>query len=170
MTDRIESEKVSQLLNQYLGEVVTLVEQHGATLVQVIGDGIMVFLGAPDEMEDNEQAESALKLAIAIQNKVKQLAEGWLDSGLEFEGPARIGIHQDYVIVGNFGSQDMMEYTAVGRGINLASRLEASCTPGNIKVSYPVYQLSKEKFDFGELKQETFKGFARKIKACELRP
>jgi len=93
MTDRIESEKVSQLLNQYLGEVVTLVEQHGATLVQVIGDGIMVFLGAPDEMEDNEQAESALKLAIAIQNKVKQLAEGWLDSGLEFEGPDPESMH-----------------------------------------------------------------------------
>ncbi|MEN8711774.1 MAG: ATP-binding protein [Arenicellales bacterium] len=170
MTDRIESEQVSQLLNQYLSEVVALVEQHGATLVQVIGDGIMVFLGAPDEMENDKQAETALKLAIDIQNKVHQLAEGWLNSGLDFEGPARVGIHQDYVTVGNFGSQEMMEYTAVGRGINLASRLEASCTPGNIKVSYPVYQLCKDKFDFGELKEETFKGFSRQIKACELAP
>ena len=170
MTDRIESEQVSQLLNQYLSEIVALIEQHSATLVQVIGDGIMVFLGAPDEMENDEQAETALKLAIDIQNKVHQLAEGWLNSGLDFEGPARVGIHQDYVTVGNFGSQEMMEYTAVGRGINLASRLEASCTPGNIKVSYPVYQLCKEKFDFGELKEETVKGFSRQIKACELAP
>lgn len=170
MTDRIESEQVSQLLNQYLSEVVALVEDHGATLVQVIGDGLMIFLGAPDEMDNDEQAETALKLAIAIQKKVNQLAEGWLDSGLDFKGPARIGIHQDYVTVGNFGSREMMEYTAVGRGINLASRLEASCTPGNIKVSYPVYQLCKDKFDFGELKEETFKGFARQIKVCEVKP
>ena len=45
MTDRNESEKVTRLLNQYLSEVVTVVEQHGATLIQVIGDSIMVFLG-----------------------------------------------------------------------------------------------------------------------------
>mgnify|MGYP001822203553 FL=1 len=170
MTDRIESEQVSKLLNQYLSEVVPLVEQHGATLVQVIGDGIMIFLGAPDEMENDEQAITAVRLAIEIQNKMKQLAKDWLNSGLDFEGPARIGIHQDYVTVGNFGSQEMMEYTAVGRGINLASRLEASCTPGNIKISYPVYQLCKEKFDFGKLKEETVKGFSRQIKVCELTP
>jgi class 3 adenylate cyclase len=111
-----------------------------------------------------------LKLSIAIQKKVKQLAENWLERGLEYEGPARIGIHQDYVTVGNFGSSKLMEYTAVGRGINLASRLETSCTPGRIKVSYPVYLLTKNDFDYGEPKEESFKGFSRQIKVCELDP
>jgi signal transduction histidine kinase/DNA-binding response OmpR family regulator len=170
MTDRIESEKVARLLNQYLSEVVSLVEQHGATLIQVIGDSIMVFLGAPDEMDDTEQAERALNLSIAIQHKVGTLAKDWLQNGLEYEGPARIGIHQDYVTVGNFGSENLMEYTAVGRGINLASRLEASCTPGCIKVSYPVYLLTKDRFDYGEPVEENFKGLARKIRVCELDP
>ena len=63
-----------------------------------------------------------------------------------------------------------MEYTAVGRGINLASRLEASCTPGRIKVSYPVYLLTKDRFDYEETVEESFKGFARKIRVCELAP
>jgi signal transduction histidine kinase/class 3 adenylate cyclase len=170
MTDRVESEKVTRLLNQYLSEMVAVVEQHGATLIQVIGDGIMVFLGAPDEMGDTEQAERAVNLAIAIQHKVRELAHDWLQSGLEYEGPARIGIHQDYVTVGNFGSHNLMEYTAVGRGINLASRLEASCTPGRIKVSYPVYLLTKDGFAYGETEEENFKGFSRKIRVCELDP
>lgn len=170
MTDRYESEKVTRLLNQYLSEVVTVVEQHGATLIQVIGDSIMVFLGAPDEMGDAEQAQRAVKLSVAIQHKVRELAKDWLQSGLEYEGPARIGIHQDFVTVGNFGSRNLMEYTAVGRGINLASRLEASCTPGCIKVSYPVYLLTKDSFDYGELEEESFKGFSRKIRVCELDP
>jgi signal transduction histidine kinase len=93
-----------------------------------------------------------------------------LENGLEYEGPARIGIHQDYVTVGNFGSHNLMEYTAVGRGINLASRLEASCTPGRIKVSYPIYLLTKDGFDYGEAVEEGFKGFSRKIRVCELDP
>jgi signal transduction histidine kinase/class 3 adenylate cyclase len=170
MTDRVESEKITQLLNEYLSELVTLVEQHGATLVQVIGDGIMVFLGAPEAMDDKEQARRALKLSIAIQKKVKQLAKDWVARGLEYEGPARIGIHQDYVTVGNFGSNNLMEYTAVGRGINLASRLETSCTPGKIKVSYPIYLLTRDEFNYEEPQQESFKGFSRQIKVCELDP
>jgi class 3 adenylate cyclase len=170
MTDRTESEKVTRLLNQYLSEMVSLVEQQGATVIQVIGDGIMAFLGAPDEMDETVQAKRALKLSIAIQRKVRELAKGWLENGLEYEGPARIGIHQDYVTVGNFGSHNLMEYTAVGRGINLASRLEASCTPGRIKVSYPVYLLTKDDFDYGEVVEENFKGFSRKIRVCELDP
>ncbi|MCP4388397.1 MAG: adenylate/guanylate cyclase domain-containing response regulator [Gammaproteobacteria bacterium] len=170
MTDRIESEKVTRLLNQYLSEVVVLVEQHGATLIQVIGDSIMAFLGAPDEMDDTEQAMRALKLSIAIQHKIRELSKDWMANGMEYEGPARIGIHQDFVTVGNFGSQNLMEYTAVGRGINLASRLEASCTPGRIKVSYPVYLLTRDGFDYGEPIEESFKGFSRKIRVCELDP
>jgi signal transduction histidine kinase/class 3 adenylate cyclase len=170
MTDRIESEKVTRLLNQYLEAMVSLVELHGATLIQVIGDSIMVFLGAPEEMDDTEQAERGVNLSIAIQHKVRELAQEWLKNGLEYEGPARIGIHQDYVTVGNFGSHNLMEYTAVGRGINLASRLEASCTPGHIKVSNPVYLLTKDRFNYAETVEESFKGFARKIRVCELDP
>ncbi len=57
---------------------------------------------------------------------------------------------------------------AVGKGINLASRLEASCTPGNIKVSFPIFNLTRDKFDFVELEEESFKGFSRQIKVYEL--
>jgi len=64
----------------------------------------------------------------------------------------------------------LTEYAAVGKGFNLASRLEISCTPGRIKVSYPVYLLTKDHFDYDEPKEESLKGFSRQFKACELAP
>jgi signal transduction histidine kinase/class 3 adenylate cyclase len=167
LTDRIETEQTTIILNQYLTEMTTLIEQHGATVIQIIGDAIMAFFGAPDEMESDVQAINAVHLGIAMQNKIKTLSDEWLQAGMEYQASSRIGIHQDYVTVGNFGSQHYMEYTAVGRGVNLASRLESTCTPGNIKLSYPVYLLAKDNFTFSVLKEESFKGFARKIKVCE---
>jgi len=53
---------------------------------------------------------------------------------------------------------------------NLASRLETSCTPGKIKVSYPVYLLTKDDFNYTEPQEESFKGFSRQDKVCELDP
>lgn len=170
MTDRMEAEKATVLLNEYLNASVELVEQHGATVIQIIGDAIMAFLGAPEEMDSTLQASRAVQLGISIQDKVAALSKEWLERGLEYESKARIGIHQDYVTVGNFGSHNLMEYTAVGRGVNLAARLEASCTAGRIKVSHPVYLLTRENFSYEEVREEQFKGFARALKVCELDP
>ena len=66
------------------------------------------------------------------------LIENRWPRGFEYVGPARIGIHQDYVTVGYFGSSNFMEDTTVACSINPASRLETSCTPGSIKVTYPI--------------------------------
>lgn len=170
LTDRIETEQTTIMLNEYLKETTALVEQHGATVIQITGDAIMAFFGAPEDMEDKEQAISAVQLGIAIQQKIELLSSKWLDSGLEYQAVSRIGIHQDFVTVGNFGSNNLMEYTAVGRGVNLASRLETSCTPGHIKISYPVYLLTRDNFPYTPLHEENFKGFARKLKVCELDP
>lgn len=170
ITDRMEAEKATVLLNEYLSEMVQLVENHGATVVQIIGDAIMAFFGAPDEMDSRQQAHQAVKLGIAMQHKIAQLSKSWMERGLEYEGRSRIGIHQDYVTVGNFGSRNLMEYTAVGRGVNLAARLESTCTPGYIKVSYPVYLLTSEAFSYEPIREESFKGFARQLKVAELDP
>lgn len=170
LTDRMEAEKAAVLLNEYLSEMVQLVENHGATVVQVIGDAIMAFFGAPDEMDSRQQAHQAVKLGIAMQQKIAQLSKSWMERGLEYEGRSRIGIHQDYVTVGNFGSRNLMEYTAVGRGVNLAARLESTCTPGHIKVSYPVYLLTSDAFSYAPIREESFKGFARQLKVAELDP
>ena len=168
--DTKEAEEVCRILNEYLAEMTALIDREGGTLVQVIGDGIMVFFGAPDDMEDQRQAISAVNMAILMQQKMHQLNKKWLSEGLDQDIRIRMGIHQDYLTVGNFGSDDYMEYTAVGKGINLASRLEASCTPGQIKVSHPIHALTCDEFPYDPLNEESFKGFARKTKVCELDP
>ena len=80
------------------------------------------------------------------------------------------GLKAPVVTVGNFGSDERMSYTAIGNGVNFASRLETSCVPGNILVSYSVYALTKDKFSYGELSEREFKGFARRHKIAELDP
>lgn len=170
MTDRLEVEKATALLNEYLSEMAQLIEQHGATTIQIIGDGIMVFFGAPIAMESSEQATRAIHLGIAMQRKVGQLSDALEKQGIDYVMRSRIGIHQDYVTVGNFGSMNLMEYTAVGRGVNLASRLESSCTPGNLKVSQTIYSLTRDQFPFGPLQEEQFKGFNRQLSVSELNP
>ncbi len=170
MTDRLEVEKATILLNEYLSEMTILIEQHDGTIVQIIGDAIMVFFGAPTEMSDKDQAIKAVQLGIEIQKKVAGFSGIWKNKGIDYDIRARIGIHQDYVAVGNFGSNSLMEYTAVGRGVNLASRLENACRPGHIKVSQTIYMLSKDQYPFGPLQEEQFKGFTRQIKVSELSP
>ena len=170
MTDSLEVEKATKLLNEYLSEMTNLIEQHSGNIIQIIGDAIMVFFGAPVEMDSTQQANKAVALGLAMQDKISQLSTAWLKTGTVYDLSSRIGIHQDYVTVGNFGSNNLMEYTAVGRGVNLASRLESSCTPGNIKVSHSVYLLSADNFPYEPLQDESFKGFSRQVKVCELNP
>ncbi len=170
LADTEEPEKVCRILNDYLAEMTAVIEAKGATLVQIIGDGIMVFFGAPDDMDSREQATQAVNMAVLMQERMRELDQKWKNEGINQEIKIRMGIHQDYLTVGNFGSDEFMEYTAVGKGINLASRLETTCTPGRIKVSNPVYTLTCDKFPYEPLQEEQFKGFARHVKACELNP
>jgi adenylate cyclase len=170
LVDSAQPEEVGRILNEYLSEMTLLIAREGATLVQVIGDGIMVFFGAPDRMDSQDQASNAMKMALAMQRRMRQLSRKWLNEGLEQNVAVRMGIHQDYLTVGNFGCEEFMEYTAVGKGITLASRLESTCTPGNIKVSYPIYTLTKEHFPYDDLREEQFKGMARPLQVCELNP
>lgn len=170
MTDRLEVEKATRLLNEYLSEMTQLIEHHGGTIVQIIGDAIMVFFGAPEEMKDSDQARRAVELGIEMQRRIGQLAYTWRSAGIDYDIKARIGIHQDYVTIGNFGSHNLMEYTAVGRGVNLAARLESACPPGRIKVTYPVFSLTRSALRYGPLQEERFKGFAREVKVAVLDP
>jgi adenylate cyclase len=72
--------------------------------------------------------------------------------------------------VGNFGSKDLMEYTAIGSGVNLAARLETGCAPGRILVSFPVYMATRREHAYGEPTLREFKGFAHPVNVAELDP
>lgn len=170
LTDRVEPETMTELLNQYLGNMGELVEKYGGVLNEVLGDGVVAFFGAPEDMDKQEQAERAVALSVAMQREIQQLGERWLATGLDHNIQLRIGIHQDFATVGNFGSHDRIAYRAVGSGVILAHRLQSECTPGALLVSYSVYALTRDRYPYEELQERQFKGFSHPHRCCELYP
>ena len=138
-TDRMESEDLTQLLNQYLTEMSKVALEHGATVDKYVGDAIMIFFGDPETRGVREDALACVEMAIAMQQRMQELGALWRDAGIETPFSCRIGIHTGYCTVGNFGSEDRMDYTIVGGAVNLASRLEHEAPPGGILISFETY-------------------------------
>ncbi len=131
-TDKMESEDLTQLLNHYLTEMSKIALQYGATIDKYVGDAIMMFFGDPESRGVKEDALACVTMALAMQKRIGELAGAWRDAGIETPLRCRIGIHTGYCTVGNFGSEDRMDYTIVGGAVNLASRLEHEAPPGGV--------------------------------------
>lgn len=122
-SEKLPPHEVLRILNEYLAEMTGIVMEQEGTLDKFIGDGIMVFWGAPLQQENH--AELAVDCALRMRAKMEELRSRWQDSG---HAPLslRIGINTGEVIVGNIGvAGKKMEYTAIGDKVNLASRLES---------------------------------------------
>jgi len=137
--DRLESEELTQLLNHYLTEMSRIALDHGATIDKYVGDAIMVFFGDPETRGVSEDAQACVNMAIAMRKRMHDLQDTWRRSGIEKPLQVRMGIHTGYCTVGNFGSEDRMDYTIVGGAVNIASRLEALASSGEILVSYETF-------------------------------
>lgn len=137
--DRLESEELTQLLNRYLTEMSQIALEYGATIDKYVGDAILIFFGDPESRGIKEDALVCVKMAIAMRERLRDLQHIWRESGIERPLQCRMGIHTDYCTVGNFGSETRMDYTIIGGGVNLASRLETSAEPGEILISYETY-------------------------------
>ncbi len=162
-TDKMESEDLTQLLNQYLTEMSQIAFDHGATIDKYIGDAIMVFFGDPESRGVREDALACVSMAIAMRDRIKELAVSWRQAGFEKPLTCRIGIHTGYCTVGNFGSEDRMDYTIIGGSVNLASRLEHEADHGGILISYETYAHVKEDINCEPAGQIQVKGLAYPI-------
>ena len=94
-----------------------------------------------------------------MRKRMRELQELWRASGIEKPLQCRIGINTGYCTVGNFGSEDRMDYTIIGSGVNLASRLEAAATPGEILISYETYAAVRQRIHCEERARISVKGF-----------
>jgi PAS domain S-box-containing protein len=144
ITDKMESEDLTQLLNHYLTEMSKIALQYGATIDKYVGDAIVMFFGDPTTLGVKEDALACVQMAIAMQRRVGELAEEWRNNGIETPLRCRVGIHTGYCTVGNFGSEDRMDYTMVGGTVNLASRLEHEAPPGGVLISFETYAHVKD--------------------------
>jgi class 3 adenylate cyclase/HAMP domain-containing protein len=159
-TDRLESEDLTRLLNHYLTEMSEIALAYGATIDKYVGDAIVIFFGDPDTRGVNEDALACVEMAIAMRKRMSELQGMWVTSGIEKPLQCRVGINTGYCTVGNFGSEDRMEYTIIGGGVNLASRLEAAAIPGEILISYETYANVRHRIHCEERGQISIKGIA----------
>jgi adenylate cyclase len=165
ITDRMESEDLTQLVNHYLTEMSRIAAEYGATVDKYVGDAIVMFFGDPESHGVKEDALACVKMAIAMQRRMSELAGLWRDSGIQTPLQCRIGIHTDYCTVGNFGSPDRMDYTMIGGAVNLASRLEHEAPPGSVLISYETYAHVRDEVHCEEHGSIRVRGIAYPISA-----
>jgi adenylate cyclase len=120
-TEQLGADKVARILNVHFSRATAIVKRHGGTVNRFIGDAIMAMWGAP--LEDPEQALHACRAAVEMQEDLEALRAEFRAEGLP-EIRMRVGIHSCTAVIGNLGSTDRFDYTAIGDGVNLAARLE----------------------------------------------
>jgi len=170
MADRMEPEDTSRFLNEYLSEMTAIARRYDATVDKFIGDALMVFFGAPVATEDRDHALRAVRMATAMQERVAELSAKWIGEGLLIEGPfeTRIGINSGVASVGNFGSKDRLDYTAIGRQVNLAARLQVNCEPGKVLLSHSTWALIKDEIACVPKGEIQVKGIQNPVKVYEV--
>lgn len=134
--EQMAPEELTNWLNHYLNEMARIVIKHGGTLDKYIGDAVMVFFGDPNSQGVREDALACVKMAQEMIFRTKIM-------GLDI----RIGISTGECTVGNFGSFDRMDYTIIGKEVNVAARLEGTAEPGRILISETTYDLVKDEID-----------------------
>jgi adenylate cyclase len=163
-TDDLESEELTGLLNHYLTEMSKIALDHGATIDEYVGDAIIAFFGDPETKGFKEDAIACVNMAIAMQRRMRELQFQWRDAALEKPFQLRIGINTGYCTVGNFGSEDRMDYTIIGNEVNLASRLQSHAELGGILISHETYSLVKDIVLAEEQDPIQAKGFAKPVR------
>jgi adenylate cyclase len=165
LTDSLEPEEISHLLNHYLSEMIQVVHEHDGTLNKILGDGVMVFFGDPLPMEDH--ALRAVLMAVDMQKRIGNLRDEWLQFGHGLG--VGIGINTGFMTVGNIGSETYRDYTVIGNQVNIAARLEKLAGPGQIILSQRTYSQVKEKVEVEEVGPVQVKGIHSPIKTYNVK-
>ncbi len=168
ITDSIESELLSDVLNQYLNKMAEISTKWGGTIDKFIGDAVMVFFGDPEFIDDVTHAKNCVHMALEMLDELRKLRVRWQEMGLFHTLQIRVGINTGYCTVGNFGSADRMDYTIVGGQVNIASRLESIAEPDSIYLSHAAYSLIQDEFDCGYVGNITVKGVHHPIEVYKL--
>lgn len=121
LSTQMEPEELITYLNEYMALATEVARAHGGVVHKFIGDGVMIVYGQPVDIGNH--ARKAVNAAYDFQNRMKQLRESVEAQG----GPelrARVGMHSGELIAGDVGPEALLEYTVLGKSVNLASRLE----------------------------------------------
>ncbi|SNR89917.1 Adenylate cyclase, class 3 [Pseudomonas segetis] len=168
LSEELEAEALTDLLNTYLNEMSKICLKYGGTIDKFIGDSVMVFFGDPASKGAKKDAVAAVSMAIAMRKHMKVLRQQWRAQGITKPLEIRMGLNTGYCTVGNFGADTRMDYTIIGRDVNLASRLESAAESGEILISHETYSLVKDVIMCRDKGQITVKGFTRPVQIYQV--
>ncbi|MDQ7987510.1 adenylate/guanylate cyclase domain-containing protein [Pseudomonas sp. G34] len=168
LSEELEAEALTDLLNTYLNEMSKICMKFGGTIDKFIGDSVMVFFGDPSSQGAKKDAMAAVSMAIAMRKHMKVLRQHWRAQGITKPLEIRMGLNTGYCTVGNFGADTRMDYTIIGRDVNLASRLESAAEAGEILISHETYSLVKDVIMCRDKGQINVKGFTRPVQIYQV--
>jgi adenylate cyclase len=167
-TDKLESEELTNLLNHYLTEMSRIALKFGGTIDKYIGDAIMIFFGDPESKGVTEDAIACVRMAIAMLKRMRELRHQWQELGAERPFQLRIGINTGYCTVGNFGSEDRMDYTIIGNMVNMTARLQSKAEVNGILLGHETFSLVKDVVATEEQTPIKVKGFSEPIRCYKV--
>ena len=168
LSEELEAEALTDMLNNYLNEMSKIALKYGGTIDKFVGDSVMVFFGDPSTQGAKKDAVAAVSMAVAMRKHMKVLRQQWRAQGITKPLEIRMGINTGYCTVGNFGADTRMDYTIIGREVNLASRLETASDAGEILISHETYSLVKDVIMCRDKGQISVKGFTRPVQIYQV--
>ena len=168
ITEKLEPEVLTKLITNYLTAMTDIAIEYGGTVDKYIGDAIMIFFGDPNSNGKKDDAIACVSMALKMKKALTSLRKSWKLTGLSESLNVRMGIHTDVCTVGNFGSLDRLDYTVLGNGVNLASRLESLANSNEILISENTYNLVKKDIDCNYFDELKLKGKSHSIKTFQV--
>ncbi|MDP6455016.1 MAG: adenylate/guanylate cyclase domain-containing protein [SAR202 cluster bacterium] len=160
--EHLDPEEWTEIMNEAFDYMIQPVIRYEGTVARLMGDGILAFFGAPVAHEDDPQR--AILAGLDILDGVTEFRQELLDEyGMDFN--VRIGVNTGPVVVGDVGSEQAGEYTAMGDAVNLAARMEQTAGPGMLQISEDTQQLVAPLFELESLGDIEVKGKAESVPA-----
>ncbi|MEN9521312.1 MAG: hypothetical protein RLZZ381_3900, partial [Cyanobacteriota bacterium] len=169
LSSRLEVVLLAEILNEYLEAMTKAVFDHHGTVDKFVGDGVMAMFGAPEDLSCPEQARKAISTAKTMYFYLQMLNQRWQ---AKVNGSRsipilqmRCGIHQGKAVVGMFGGGQRKDYTAVGKVVNIASRLQGVTLPNSILISETTANALNQNINWGQVRNFQLKGIDNEFKA-----
>jgi adenylate cyclase len=168
ISEELEPEDLSRVLNEYFSEMTGIAQKHGGTVDELSGDAILILFGAPQATSDKDHALRAVRMASEMQQTMAGLNDRWSKAGITETLQVRMGINTGVVTIGDFGSKDRMKYAALGKHVNLAARIQTHCEPGKVLISHATWLLVNDQVQGTPKGEREFKGINKPVPIYEL--
>ena len=166
-SEKLEPDEVTNLLNEYFGLMIPVIEQYNGTVNKFIGDAILAVFNEP--VKDKNHPQNAILCATKMLSTVQTIRKKWKSEGKPNIGIS-IGINTGTAFIGNIGTPNHLEYTVIGDTVNVASRIEAQNRQFNtqILISESTYEYAKDMVDVIKISSVPIRGREKHIDIYEI--